>query len=103
MVPVAVNVPVAVTGKPGVATLMTGCVGNAGTLRVLGAIGGVVGAAAGGAAVAGDAAGWPAPASEHANIETVKNDRPMNNRQRMDFAPYGLGVAVGGGQSPALK
>jgi hypothetical protein len=80
---VAVNVPVAVTGKPGVATPMTDCVGNVGTLRVPGAIGGVVGTAAGGTAVADDGTGWLLLASEQANIETAKNDMPMNSRQRM--------------------
>jgi hypothetical protein len=87
-VPIAVNVPVAVTGSPGVATLMMGCVGNVGTLRVAGAIGGVVGAAAGGAAVVDDGAGWLLFASEQANIEIAKNNRPMNSRQRMKLISF---------------
>jgi hypothetical protein len=84
-VKVAVKVPVEVTGEPGVATLMIGCVGNAGTLRVPGAIGGVVAAGNG-------VEGLP-PVSEQANIEAAKKDRPMKSRQRM-FALLTISASV---------
>jgi hypothetical protein len=72
-VKVVVKVLVEVTGEPGVATLMIGCVGNAGIL--LGAIGGVV--------AAGGGVEGLLPVSEQANIEAAKKARPMKSRQRM--------------------